>query len=105
MQRALKLADVTLEDGRHVNRELVRLGWAWWFRKYTKDITLRTLEAEARAADYRSVCQFLPFVIDRSSVQVRSSAPAFPTTSRLVCFRSTLPIVRELSEFRRERFA
>jgi endonuclease YncB( thermonuclease family) len=45
-----RLADVTLEDGRSVNRELVRLGWAWWFRKYTKDITLRTLEAEARAA-------------------------------------------------------
>jgi endonuclease YncB( thermonuclease family) len=38
-----RLADVTLEDGRQVNRELVRLGWAWWFRKYTKDIALRTL--------------------------------------------------------------
>jgi micrococcal nuclease len=45
-----RLADVALADGRQVNRELVRLGWAWWFRKYTKDITLRTLEEEARAA-------------------------------------------------------
>jgi len=45
-----RLADVTLADGRNLNRELVRLGWAWWFRKYTKDITLRTFEAEARAA-------------------------------------------------------
>jgi endonuclease YncB( thermonuclease family) len=44
-----RLADVTLDDGRSVNRELVRLGWAWWFRKYTKDMTLCTFEAEARA--------------------------------------------------------
>jgi endonuclease YncB( thermonuclease family) len=45
-----RLADVVLPDGRNVNRELVRLGWAWWFRKYSRDVTLGTLEADARAA-------------------------------------------------------
>ena len=45
-----RLADVVLSDGRNVNRELVRLGWAWWFRKYSRDATLGTLEADARAA-------------------------------------------------------
>jgi endonuclease YncB( thermonuclease family) len=39
-----------LADGRNVNRELIRLGWAWWFRKYSHDVTLGTLEAEARAS-------------------------------------------------------
>jgi endonuclease YncB( thermonuclease family) len=48
--RRRRLADVTLADGRQVNRELVRLGWAWWFRKYSKDVTLGALEEEARAA-------------------------------------------------------
>jgi micrococcal nuclease len=41
---------VTLADGRNVNRELVRLGWAWWFRKSSMDVTLGSLEADARTA-------------------------------------------------------
>jgi endonuclease YncB( thermonuclease family) len=45
-----RLAEVVLADGRNVNRELVRLGWAWWFRKYSHDGALGTLEAEARSA-------------------------------------------------------
>ena len=45
-----RIADVVLPDGRNVNRELVRLGWAWWFRRYSRDVTLGTLEADARAA-------------------------------------------------------
>jgi micrococcal nuclease len=40
---------VVLADGRNVNRELVRLGWAWWFRK-SQDVALGTLEADAKAA-------------------------------------------------------
>ena len=28
------LADVTLPDGTDLNHELVRAGYAWWFRKY-----------------------------------------------------------------------
>src|SRR5262249_32256411 len=45
-----RLVDVTLPDGRSLNRELVRLGCAWWARKDSKDVTLGTLEADARAA-------------------------------------------------------
>jgi micrococcal nuclease len=45
-----RLADVMLSDGRNVNRELVRLGLAWWLRRYSRDVTLGTLEADARAA-------------------------------------------------------
>ena len=44
------LADIVLPDGKSLNQELVRLGYAWWFRKYSKDETLGRLEAEARQA-------------------------------------------------------
>jgi endonuclease YncB( thermonuclease family) len=44
------LANVILPDGRNLNQELVRQGFAWWFRKYSKDEGLGKLEAEARAA-------------------------------------------------------
>jgi micrococcal nuclease len=42
------LADVILPDGRSLNQELVRAGYAWWFRKYSHDMRLARLEAEAR---------------------------------------------------------
>jgi micrococcal nuclease len=45
-----RLVELVLPDGRNLNRELVRLGWAWWFRKAPGDTLLGTLEAEARAA-------------------------------------------------------
>ena len=45
------VADIVLADGRMLNRELVRSGHAWWYRKYApSDGTLAKLEAEARAA-------------------------------------------------------
>jgi endonuclease YncB( thermonuclease family) len=44
------LANVILPDGRTLNHELVRAGFAWWFRRYSTDQTLEALEAEARAA-------------------------------------------------------
>jgi endonuclease YncB( thermonuclease family) len=31
------LADVILPDGRNLNHELLKVGLAWWFRKYSKD--------------------------------------------------------------------
>jgi micrococcal nuclease len=44
------LAEVVLPDGRSLNREIVRAGFAWWFRKYApSDQELAKLEAEARA--------------------------------------------------------
>jgi micrococcal nuclease len=44
------LGDVFLPDGRSLNQELVRNGFAWWFRRYSNDETLQRLESEARAA-------------------------------------------------------
>jgi hypothetical protein len=37
-------------DGRSLNRELVREGYAWWYKQYSKDASLGVLEGEARAA-------------------------------------------------------
>ena len=36
--------------GTSLNRELVRVGYAWWYRHYSKDATLGQLEAQARDA-------------------------------------------------------
>jgi micrococcal nuclease len=45
------VAEVILPDGRNLNRELVRAGLAWWFRRYARhDAELERLEGEARAA-------------------------------------------------------
>jgi micrococcal nuclease len=45
------LADVLLRDGTHVNHELVKEGWCWWYRKYAPaDTVLAGLEKEARDA-------------------------------------------------------
>ena len=44
------LANVLLPDGRNVNEEMVRAGYAWWFRRYSPDGRLARLEAEAREA-------------------------------------------------------
>jgi micrococcal nuclease len=41
---------VRLPDGRRLNHEVVRAGYAWWFRRYSSDATLAALESEARAA-------------------------------------------------------
>ncbi|MFH1023790.1 MAG: thermonuclease family protein [Planctomycetota bacterium] len=45
------IGEVILEDGRNLNRELVRAGMAWWYRQYApKDAELEVLELEAREA-------------------------------------------------------
>ena len=42
------VAIVHLEDGRVLNHEIVRAGFAWWYRKYApRDETLEALEVEA----------------------------------------------------------
>lgn len=42
---------VTLPDGRNLNQEIVRNGYAWWYRQYARgDRELERLEEEARAA-------------------------------------------------------
>ena len=45
------VANVILPDERNLNREIVKVGFAWWFRKYApKDKVIEGLESEARAA-------------------------------------------------------
>jgi micrococcal nuclease len=42
------VAEVILPDGRNANQEMVRAGYAWWFRKYApNDRVLESLEGEA----------------------------------------------------------
>lgn len=36
-------------DGRNINREMVAEGWAWHFKKHSKDAALANAETEARA--------------------------------------------------------
>ena len=44
------VAHLKLADGRDVNQELLKAGWAWWYRQYSKDASLGTLQDAARAA-------------------------------------------------------
>lgn len=44
------IGDVILPDGRNLNRDIVKAGYAWWHRKYSKDASLGELEDEARMA-------------------------------------------------------
>ncbi len=45
------VGEVLLPDGQVLNHELLRVGFAWWYRKYApEDDTLKQLEAEARQA-------------------------------------------------------
>ncbi len=41
---------VLLPDGRSLNHELVKAGFAWMYRRYTNDQSLSDLEEEARVA-------------------------------------------------------
>lgn len=44
------VGEVFLPDGRSLNRELVKAGLAWWYRQYSKDVSLGKLETAARKA-------------------------------------------------------
>ena len=45
------VAEIILPDGRNLNQELVRAGLAWWYQQYARrELILRDLEQEARAA-------------------------------------------------------
>lgn len=44
------IGDIILSDGRNLNREVVRAGYAWHYVKYSDDASLGKLEAEARKA-------------------------------------------------------
>ncbi len=42
------VGEIFLPDGTSLNRLLVQEGYAWWYRKYSKDETLGELESTAR---------------------------------------------------------
>jgi len=42
------VGEVFLANGESLNRLLVKEGYAWWYRKYSNDISIGELEAEAR---------------------------------------------------------
>lgn len=42
------IAEVFLEDGTNINKELVKVGLAWHFKKYSDDPTYAVLEEKAR---------------------------------------------------------
>lgn len=42
------LGSVRLTDGRQLNEELVKCGFAWWYQKYSKSPRLSQLEMQAR---------------------------------------------------------
>jgi endonuclease YncB( thermonuclease family) len=44
------VGEVFLPDGTSLNREIIRSGYAWWYRKYSTDSSLGELEREAREA-------------------------------------------------------
>ena len=44
------VSDVVLPDRTNVSRELLRAGLAWWYRQYSKDVSLGALEQEAQQA-------------------------------------------------------
>ena len=44
------VAEIVLLDGRNLNREMLRQGYAWWYRQYSTDAELEKLEREARSA-------------------------------------------------------
>jgi endonuclease YncB( thermonuclease family) len=46
-----QVAEIILPDGRNLNHEIVRAGFAWWYWQYARrDGELEALEAEAKAA-------------------------------------------------------
>lgn len=44
------VAHLVLPDGRDAGREMLKAGYAWWYRQYSKDASLGVLQDEARAA-------------------------------------------------------
>lgn len=44
------IGEIILPDGKNLNREIVKAGYAWWYWKYSSDATLGALEEEARKA-------------------------------------------------------
>lgn len=49
------VGEVLLPDGRHLGRELVREGWAWWTKQYAPQDTLLAHLEEAARVEHRGL--------------------------------------------------
>jgi endonuclease YncB( thermonuclease family) len=80
------VADVRLPDGWRLNHEIVRGGYAWWFRRYSSDASLEAAESEARTArrglwaDARPIA---PWEWRQAQRQRAAGPPAAALTARL----------------------
>lgn len=45
------VGEVFFPDGRSLNREIVKAGYGWWYRKYSSNVSLGQLEEDARKAN------------------------------------------------------
>lgn len=91
------VGDVILPDGRNLNRELVRAGFAWWYKQYSKDQSLGELEAQARA-DRRGLWQdpapIAPWDFRRGKKTATTSTVANPKHSSGLSERLSTPEAR-----------
>lgn len=87
------VGDVILPDGRTLNREIVKAGYAWWFKKYSNDASLGELEEGARVARkglWRDPVPMPPWdwrvekrrgVADTPTEKTNASTPTSPTST------------------------
>lgn len=91
------VGDVILPDGRNLNRELVRAGFAWWYKKYSKDQSLGELEAEARAAKrglWQNFAPVAPWDFRHGKKTAATSTAANPEPSSGLSERLLAPLAR-----------
>ncbi len=90
------LAEVILPDGKNLNQELVRSGFAWWYKQYSRDESLGKLEADARAAQlglWTDKDPMMPWEWRQRDVQTpgRKEPPPVPVESNRVEIVALLP--------------
>lgn len=95
------LGDIILPDGRNLNRELVRAGFAWWYKQYSQDLSLRELEAEARAAKrglWQNTAPVAPWDFRRGKKTAATSPAVSPKPASGLSERLFVPASRSDSE-------
>jgi micrococcal nuclease len=101
------VADIALPVGRSLNREMVRNGMAWWYRKHAaNDQVLALLEAEARQAKRGSWSQAdpkPPWEWRKPDMSV--SAEVIGNRRSHVYHRSNCPAAVRMKDANRVRFA
>lgn len=91
------LATVVLPGGKNLNRELVKNGWCWWFRKYApSDTELEALEQSARIAKkglWVDPAPVPPWEYRKAQRRPKNSALSVPDSEDSEQAPSSLPIV------------